>query len=343
MDIKIIDEHHAAFLCIEEAFRNKIYTKACDLVHVDSHSDMGNVFTLLSCYDENYKKYVEEHINIGNFIIPLILNGRLKKILYVNVHDKKKTTSLCGSLFGEGRIIRQNIPKTDLERYPDAKKWEYKEITDIALLKKMTNESSCILDIDCDYFCCYNVPLPSWKRDYDKIPTNLKSDDEYKIKFNKASHFYKSKMRSLIFNNDKRWINLCIDFFGKYIGMKPRLVIISKSMKTGYTPSKYCEYIVKRLVEVLNDPPKKLNIPMSDTLKIRDDVIIRKNTFANLIKGDEVILDDDQLDLVKGIIKGRTVGELIGRVKRKCELSEEDAVYESLRFIFFLKRMFMIH
>ena len=47
-----------------------ILKKPVTLIHVDSHSDLGDTDTRISCYSKNYRAYVEKCLRIGNYIAP---------------------------------------------------------------------------------------------------------------------------------------------------------------------------------------------------------------------------------------------------------------------------------
>src|SRR5512143_2926634 len=152
MRIQILDEHHEAYAGIEEWIQSGLVHRPIALVHVDSHEDLDTPLGGRSCYELPARRYVERNLTTGDFILPLLLKGYVKKVIHVNYKDEACVRTNVGSLAGEGKLIRSNIAAPYLKFYPDRKSWLYQKTSDIASLSKLVRGYDAILDIDCDYF-----------------------------------------------------------------------------------------------------------------------------------------------------------------------------------------------
>ena len=91
--IYVFDEHNDAFYFWHKAKHEGYINESIDLFHVDAHNDMGRVekFKKSIYFPDNskdgYLKYYENiaknELDLGNFIMPAILNGLIKNVYFI--------------------------------------------------------------------------------------------------------------------------------------------------------------------------------------------------------------------------------------------------------------------
>jgi hypothetical protein len=164
------DEHGDAFYYWHKARREGFFNEPVDLFHVDAHDDMFAAERFRrSLYfrgpaGDGYLKYYENfartELNIGNFILPAILNGLVKNVYFIYPrwrHFRRgRERGSVGSAFGEGRVLKCGIragkdtdPKV-FKAWPDLKVFHYTKVD----IDHIPRNRRVILDIDFDYFAC---------------------------------------------------------------------------------------------------------------------------------------------------------------------------------------------
>jgi hypothetical protein len=349
MEIDIIDEHHEAYICIERCFRSGIFRRPITLVHVDSHADLEGPSTSMSCYDRNYMRYVERHLDVGNFIAPLILRGLIKAVVWICAVNEPVRTRRIGSLDGRGKDIQSDVRDEYIKRFPDSRKWLFKKTTDIHnLCFDFLDDDECVLDIDCDYFSCNREPRPVFRPNASsghKVPLRrtVSSDDPYRISLNGTLGKKVRPEESVVFNDSLDWINICIDHFAHYLRLRPGRAMISKSAKSGYTPARYADPIASRLARMLQDRPDSFTLPRRKRLRFAKSISFDSGlaydsisrVFYGPFKGDQKTVLDD-------IARGYSLGRIFDHLMKKYRLREPDLNYQLMRFVFALKRLFVV-
>ena len=165
------DEHNEAFLFWCKAKRDGFIDGPLDLLHVDAHDDMGLCDTFTKslyfpdgadyhAYMQYYRGFVETELNIGNFILPAVLNKLIRNIYFVfpfwrKVKSRRRKMNIC-SVFGEGKFLKHNLMNQKqlgplvLKAYPDLTPFNFS----ILPINKIPWNRKVILDIDLDFFAC---------------------------------------------------------------------------------------------------------------------------------------------------------------------------------------------
>jgi hypothetical protein len=344
--IEIIDEHHEAYLCIEGAARRGLIKRPATLVHVDSHSDLELPPPTGSCYGRDSKGYVEEHINIGSYIAPLILKGIVGEVVFVGLEDRRQEIRRIGSFQGKGRHIRMVFPDKAKGAYPDRRAWRLGKATDIGKVRA----KGCILDIDCDYFSCNFKPRAPFdlklnRAQKGRVARYLRSDDSFSAKLNVLSiPGRRGPSRFLpVFNAERRWVEACADHFTSSLRIEPALTIISRSVKSGYTPPEFADMIVERLVKGLEERPDRLRYPERSVPRFRDEVFFRNGVIHSALTGQFYSdLSPSQLIVLNGIKRGRTLRDIVDSFRRYHRQEREEAACYVLTYLFVLKRSFFV-
>jgi hypothetical protein len=346
MQIQILDEHHEAYVSIEAAVRSNEYRRPIALIHVDSHEDLEIPLGNMSCYEAPARLYVEQHLTVGDFLLPLLLKGCLKKIIYVNHRDEACVRANVGSLDGGGIFIRKNIAPNFLKFYPDHKTWLYQETSDIRNLSALVRGYDAILDIDCDYFALNRVPRPIYPfklsaAQRKQLDAHGISDDSYRMELRLLPHQLPTINR-LTFNDSKAWVELFVDYFCRYLDLNPGFALIARSVKSGFTPKKLIRVIESRLTEGLNHSPSRLNIPFEERLELSPFVTKRGKQWYSYSTCQRMMTDPLERVIVHGIVKGQTIGAMKHRFLGLCQKDERLAEYLLLRTVFNMKKKFLI-
>jgi len=193
MRIQVLDEHHEAYACIEELMQSGRRRRPVALVHVDSHEDLEVPLGGFSCYELPARRYVERNLTSGDFILPLLLKGHVKKLVHVNYRDEGALRVNVGSLAGEGKLLRTGIAPLHLKFYPDRKIWLYQKTSDIASLSEFVRGYDAVLCIDCDYFAWHRIPKPVYPFQFTaaqrrRISRHETSDDDCRMKLRLLPH-----------------------------------------------------------------------------------------------------------------------------------------------------------
>jgi hypothetical protein len=346
MTTEVIDEHQEAYLSIEQAVHAGILRPPIALVHVDSHDDLDCPVGGLSCYEVPSRRYVEQNLTTGDFIMPLILNGYVQTVIHVNFKDEQPVNSTVGSLNGKGALIRRNIAPEHLRFYPDRKKWVLQKTSDIAALSKFVRGFDTVLGIDCDYFAWNRIPRPEFPFGLSpsqrrRMNRNATSDDRHRLKLCILPHQFPAINR-LVFNDSKAWVKLFIDYFCFYLKMVPKLTVIARSAKTGFTPRRFARLIETRLTKRLTCPPTALEIPVDEKL-VLSPFVARKGPYWYSFSTHERMMQHPlERLIVSAASKGLKIGLVRDRLLAVCARDQFLADYLLLRTIFNLKKAFIL-
>ena len=347
MPIQILDEHHQAYASIAEMIQNDAIGLPIALVHVDSHEDLEVPLGNWSCYELPARQYVERNLTSGDFILPLLLKGYVQKVIHVNYKDDACIQANVGSLAGEGIYIRSSIADPFLDFYPDHKNWLYQTTSDIASLAELVQGYHVILGIDCDYFAWHRIPRPIYPFAFSAaqlacIDRHETSDDDYRMKLRILPHRLPT-INGLTFNDSKAWIELFVDYFCFYLKLDPRLTLVARSVKSGFTPQKYIQVIERRLVAGLTNPPARLNLPLTERLEMSSFVKRRGSQWYSFITNQLIMADPLEKIIIQGIAEEQTIGMMRQHFREQCQNNAALAEYLLLRTIFNLKKTFVIN
>jgi len=356
MRIKVFDEHHEAFLYWETAALQKKIKKEATLLHVDFHSDDGVPhFLKTSVYSKNIRQFTQEELSIGNFIIPSILRGTIKKVIFLHPFFASKAKRMeVGSLKGEGKAIvaKQKFKKLTRILFPDIKEWSQVKLNDVSKVK----EQDVILDIDLDYFSCNLFPILEFKLKLSK--QQLKSaqrfstsQDDFRLKLNyfnlKRNYLSLFKIPriakdELIYNDSFEWIDYSIKKFVRGLRVRPLLVSICRSEKSGYLPKKYAKLIEERLIKYLCNPPKNIEFPSVTHFRIFPFIASADNFIYNVYTKRIEKLNKTSLFFWNQIKEGRDFDQILRKTLTKYDVDREVVKQDLLSFVFYLKQNVII-
>jgi len=360
MNITVFDEHHEALLFWEESLLGGALKKSSTLVHVDGHDDLGCPSVLgETVYSPNIHFLVENEINIGNFIIPAILRGIFKKVIFLGrrEHTDKVKRNLVGTLLGQGKWINNGFRLTGLTRrlYPDWKKWYYLAVVDPALIGV---KGAVALDIDLDYFCGHYFPssppppliglTDSQIRKFNKAS---KSNDKYgislspQIRYKDRKYVYPKHIHNqIIYNDSKKWIEYAISLFVNSIKFRPDVVSICRSVKSGFTPAKYAQFIEGMLLKYLKGEQTKMLDPcdITEPFKIHPFILRLRDRLYNPLTREFIMLNKDHAFVWGRICKKNNFAQILDAMMCLYDVAPDTLKQGLVKFIFKLKYNWVI-
>jgi len=286
--VYVFDEHNEAYYYWHKAKYDGYLNEPLDLYHIDAHSDMMQSESIQTSiyfpndsqvgYLEYYENISKKELNIGNFIIPAILNGLVKNVYFIypkwRKYKAKRKRNNISSMFGEGKIfkhcltINKNTNPRLFQVLPDFKHYNY-SFTPIDSVPKARK---VILDIDLDYFVCSDSNLSHMifeleitKQQFHKQEMFLQDET---LKFagldfrfiEKDERFYariaakRGNDESKSYLPSKPEIVSEIDRLItalKVRKIRPLVVTISRSCISGFCPKDYAEFIETELLQRL--------------------------------------------------------------------------------------------
>ncbi len=173
--IYVFDEHNEAFFFWYKARKEASIGGPMDLLHVDAHADMAIPSNLaVSLYApeglteseelEYYRRFVRNHLEISDFILPAVLKGLVRNVYFVspawrNHKIERRKMNVC-SFFGEGKILKSGLRRGELSNpqalraFPDLRVFRFDGIP----LERVPRNREFILDFDLDFFACRDSP-----------------------------------------------------------------------------------------------------------------------------------------------------------------------------------------
>jgi len=340
--INIIEEHNEAFSLWKEQSLN---INGANLYHVDSHSDMDVPILSDSIYNSPYP--IQKQLTIDTFITPAILLGLIKNIVYINPRgiEKKTLVRSIGSVGGKGIVLKLDVKNKDI--FPDLKKWRYR-ITSKPQLAKGTG----ILDIDLDYFSCNlfvhpQLRLPINQEQFQYLKSyNQSNSNSHEIGLYDLTDTYltlKQNNADLIYNDNEEAINYAIEEFIYELNIKPTLVSICRSVKSGYTPAKWASYIEQKLVKCLSNPPIHKPIYVFDMIELYPFIGFYKNTIFNPITNKFIKLSSniDKFIWNKLLIEP-LFSQIVFSVENTFKYPKNESTDKTYKFLMFLKEQMVI-
>ena len=168
--VYVFDEHNEAYYYWHKAKYEGYINGPLDLFHIDAHSDMMKADGIQTSiyfpsdsqvgYLAYYKNLAKNEFNVGNFIIPAILNGLVRNVYYIfpkwKNYQAKRMKNNISSMLGEGKLFKHCLKinkDTDprlFQALPDFKHYNYSLLP----IDRVPKAKKVILDIDLDYFAC---------------------------------------------------------------------------------------------------------------------------------------------------------------------------------------------
>jgi len=272
----VIEEHHEAFYVWHYATQEGwLGRNGNTLLHVDEHADMflprlrrplASISSLADLAEFTYNE-----LNIGNFIWPAVYLGFFSRVLWLrNKHEISaggwRTISICGK-DGDKRefIAASSLASTPYGDAEDIRSVEYAPVTTGEFL---STELPVVLDIDLDYFCSNERPVVL--RELEITASAFEEFHRNPYHFLRISPGVKvtavvRQGRYLLLYEDgpqppdpiatERSLTERIDDFVRYLhqySVVPPLIVVCRSLHSGYTPPKYAAFIESTLFGRLN-------------------------------------------------------------------------------------------
>lgn len=361
MEITIIDEHHEVMLFWEEHKNDLPKT----VLHVDFHSDMWTPGSPIdyqfskapgylkeSIYNEDIQELVQKHICPTSFLLPSILRYRFENIIFLKPLGLDVETKYCkiGTLNGEGKIIRGPVENNEAF-FPDIINYTYSEITSLRDIQF----DDYILDIDMDFFSCNMNPkrykdifIPYSLETIEEINNWNNSRDKYNIDLriietlNGGTYLGQEPDIVPIYNDNFDWIKYYIDKFVSELPVKPKLLSICRSEKTGYTPTKYVEFIEKYLKSKLStwesNPvfPNEVALELSPFVEIKDTILYN---YSNEISIELDVIGSEIINLIDG---KNSASDITNKISEKYEQDYDTVNNDVINYILGLKKYYII-
>jgi len=285
--VYVFDEHNEAYYYWHKAKYEGYIKEPLDLFHIDAHSDMMKSDGIqISIYLPNdsqvdyleyYKNLAKNEFNIGNFIIPAILNGLVNNVYFIFPKWKNYKVRVLknniSSMFGEGKLfkhclrINKDIDPRLFQALPDLKHYNYSLLP----IERVPKDRKVILDIDLDYFACGDSNpshLMAWEI------TGEQFSKQEKFLHDKSLKPARSEVRFL--EKDGRFYARIADQRGKeedksHLPSRPEIVseiervittlkarkikpvvaTVSRSCVSGFCPQDYAAFIEAKLLQRL--------------------------------------------------------------------------------------------
>jgi len=341
--IKIIEEHNEAFLLWKDRLLN---IKGVTLYHIDSHSDMDIPILSGSIYKPHYP--IQKQLTIDTFITPAILLGLIKNVVYINPRGIEKKTSVrsIGSVGGKGVVLKLDVKNKGI--FPDLKKWRYQVTSKVNL-----NKGTGILDIDLDYFSCnlfihpqLQLPINHEQFLYLKRFNQSQNNNDREIGLYNLTNSYlafKQNDADLIYNDSELTIDYAIENFIYELNIKPTLISICRSVRTGYTPTKWGSYIEHKLVSCLSNPPAHKPKYIFEKIELYPFIGFYKNTIFNPITNKFIKVSSNINKFIWDKIQTEPIfSQVVLSVQKTFKHSKNESMNKTYKFLMFLKEQMVI-
>jgi hypothetical protein len=278
----ILEEHNEAFLVWNYAIKNKIINPEKNtLLHIDEHADMNAPRVKTSIFDvnnntDNLIEFTYKELPINSFIVPAIFQGIFNRINWIQNCQFKSAVyrqKRCVRTFNnEGKkfiIYNPNNIPTDMNM--NVKKFNFCH-TSIENLS-IVDHHNIVLDINLSYFCSVSDPN-EYKVNYIQITENEYNEfvENYRyhnlkyeffghridVKKENGNYFYIINDHEEIYSfksktKDTAIVNLIQKFVDKLASynLTPKIITITRGLKSGYTPEDKIELIERELINNL--------------------------------------------------------------------------------------------
>ncbi len=275
----VVEEHHEAFYVWHYSVRNGwLAAEGNTLLHFDAHPDMAlprlrrplsSIGDLADLADFTYRE-----LSIGDFIWPAVYQGVFNRVLWIRYRQKLSEggwrTLLIGAKNPGGTefFTAASLASTPYAASKDVRSVDYAPMTTQECVK--TDQPS-VLDIDLDYFCCNEHPrLP-----VQEVETTGAVYEEFHrnpyhfLHFaGKISAIARAGKYFLVYDDfpyrhtpeppnypaDRSEIQARItdaaDFLRSY-SVIPPLIVLCRSVHSGYTPREESAFVETTLIEHL--------------------------------------------------------------------------------------------
>lgn len=266
-----INEHNEAFLALSYLAANKKLSSNYSLIHVDEHHDLGRAIIKEKDLEQldnlqNLKNITYDQIRVSDYILPLVKNNIVNEVIWINNFKTSKdyNCKLTSEYNGEYHILNYQPIRESVGDFR------------LKLIKLHEGENrtvvqdKSILSIDLDYFSCddnagenseIEITEEAYKTNTEELYSKWKMIFGSKINYyQKNNKFYmtycglegpEEKKR-----NSKIIIKKKIDELSLFIKeniINPDVILICKSIHSGYTPREDINFIHEEVFKMLQD------------------------------------------------------------------------------------------
>jgi UPF0489 domain len=271
----VVEEHHEAFYVWHySAQKGWLGRTACTLLHVDEHADMflprlWRPLTSVSSLSD-WAEFTYSELNIGNFIWPAVYLGFFSRVLWLRYEHEIsaggwRTIYICSKDSNKRDFVAaSSLASSPYAGAEDIRSMEYAPVTTAEVL---STDLPVVLDIDLDYFCSNERPVllrevEITRRTFDEFHRDpyhfLRISPGVKIKAveRKGSYFlnYQDGAQGSEKIVTESSLIERIDNFIRYLhlySVAPPLIVLCRSLQSGYTPQKYGALIERTLLSKL--------------------------------------------------------------------------------------------
>ena len=275
----VLEEHNEAFLIWNHAVNKKLISESKNtLLHIDEHFDMAVPRTKESIENIRYDmngliNYTYNELSVNSFIVPALYQGIFNKVIWVkkdfsdDVNFKQKRCVRSFNREGKKFVVFNPAQKPsgtnmDIQEYKVFRCSPY----NLAFL----NNNNVVLDINLSYFFCIKEPseyrvnyIEITEKEYNEFNENSKY---HMLKYELLGHRIETKEENgkyyyvlndheeiYSFNGDipdnilVKQVRTLISKLKSYRFI-PKLITVSKSVKSGYLTEKKAVVILDELL-----------------------------------------------------------------------------------------------
>lgn len=291
-----IEEHHEAFFVWNWAVHvNYIPSHGCTLLHVDEHADMAlpRLREALPerCDLEAAADFTYSELGINNFIWPAVYQGLFHRVFWLRVAHAPTAGSWRRVTVYPTNSARTEFATAIGDPSPDlAARGRTIEYAPITTGQRYSGSSPVVLDIDLDYFCWNDYPdIPEYRVEISAAAYNDFHRDRYhflriapsaKISaIADKGHFYlryEDIPKRTARVTPRETVEKRLAGFAQYLRrweIKPALVVVCRSLYSGYTQREYAGMVEREVIAFLDDISPVESYTIDELLSYRDEVI----------------------------------------------------------------------
>ncbi len=270
----LIEEHHEAFYVWNYSVQaGWLSSEPRTLLHVDEHADMAiprlhrQIESISGLQD--LAAFTYQELNINNFIWAAAYQGCLSRIWWMRANHAESAGG-----WRRMRIEPKNQEATEFvitaassaNSHPESRTIEYAPLT----TRDRVDSQSLILDIDLDYFCWNErAEPPEWQIEvtesaYKKFQADkyhylriapggrvslVKSNGSYYITLDQYPKPANKPIEKEVIQNRLREFQ---NFLTRN-GVQPELIVLCRSIHSGYLPKQHAVFVEESLVNLLKE------------------------------------------------------------------------------------------
>jgi len=274
----LVEEHHECFFAWNYAVRRGWLQPAGNtLLHVDEHSDLSLPRLRRPIHsigdDADLARFTYDELDIGNFIWPAVYQGIFNRVLWLRHKHRSSESWKRMALCAKNEERTEFITGSSLAgtKHADAADMRWMEYSPITTESTLRTDQPVVLDIDLDYFCSNQHPDYSGQEvEITRAAFEQFENDRYHFLRVAPGSDVRAEQRAgryyLMFNQFAGKPALTVDepvranielrmtaFFDylKHHAVRPVLVCICRSSRSGYTPKEHLGFIEERLMDAL--------------------------------------------------------------------------------------------